>query len=255
MGNSHSLIAAVTIVTVIGGGFALTIAAIANAQMMGPMASMFCNAVRAGIATGPQMGICGLLGQNQLGQQSTISNGATAGGTGFPCLPQFGCTGTNAGTTGIIPGVNSGLGTTGATTVPGTTAPTNDCTSGQALLNGNCITLTLPVANAGSNQSVNFGAMVTLDGTGSYATIPDTTITGYSWKQTAGTFIPLSGANTPRPSFISPVTKATLTFSLIVQDSLAQVSKPSTVTITVNPNINANGAIGGKTIQPPPLLR
>lgn len=112
----------------------------------------------------------------------------------------------------------------------------------------------MPVANAGSNQSVNFGTIVTLDGAGSYATVPDTIITGYLWTQTAGTFMPLSGANTPTLSFIAPVTKGTLTFSLIVQDSLAQVSKPNTVTVTVNPNINASGTIGGRTAQPRLLM-
>lgn len=50
MGNPHSLMATILI---IGAGFLPTIAGIANAQMMGPTTSMFCNAVRTGIATGP----------------------------------------------------------------------------------------------------------------------------------------------------------------------------------------------------------
>jgi hypothetical protein len=65
---------------------------------------MFCNAVRAGVATGPQASICGLFAQNQLGQSTTLANGATVGGTGFPCLPQFSC-----GTTTTT--ITNGLGT------------------------------------------------------------------------------------------------------------------------------------------------
>jgi K319-like protein len=260
MGNSHSLIAPVAIITVIGGGFLPNTVAITNAQMMGPMASMFCKALSAGVATGPQASICGGFGQSAnllQNQQAANSASGSSSSSSFPCLPQFGCTGNAGGITGIIPGGNSGLGATGPTIVPGTTTTTpstSDCTSGQALLNGNCVILTSPVANAGPNQSVNFGATVTLDGTGSYATVPDTTITSYLWTQTAGTFVPLSGANTPTPSFIAPFTKGPLMFSLIVQDSLAQVSKPSTIIITVNPNINANGTMGERAAQPP-LLR
>src|SRR5918911_342042 len=242
MDNAHSIIAAILI---IGAGFLPpTVTTIANAQMMGPMASMFCNAVRAGVATGPQAGICGLFAQDQLGQ-STLANGATAGGTGFPCLPEFGC-----GTT-----TTNGLGTANSICASGFTfdpasglcVPTSTTTNGICgvnfiLQNGVCVPIsqrqpTPPTANAGPDQTVTNGSTVTLNGAGSTATTLGSTITGYSWTQTAGPAVSLSGANTVTPTFIAPAvtTKTVLIFSLTVTDSNGQVSSPSITQVTVNP--------------------
>jgi hypothetical protein len=93
-----------------------------------------------------------------------------------------------------------------------------------------------PVANAGPDQIVNGGALVTLDGSGS--TDPDTfpqkpgTLT-YSWVQTAGTAVALNGANTAQPTFTAPNENVTLTFELTVTDD-GNRSSTDSVNITVN---------------------
>jgi hypothetical protein len=78
-----------------------------------------------------------------------------------------------------------------------------------------------PTANAGIDQSVAAGATVQLDGTGS--TDGDGTIVSYSWAQTAGDAVILTGASTSTPSFTAPSTNAqqTLTFELTVTDNEA----------------------------------
>ena len=59
-----------------------------------------------------------------------------------------------------------------------------------------------PTANAGQDQTVNEGDTVTLDGSGS--TDSDGTIDSYSWTQTAGPSVTLSGADSATPSFTAP---------------------------------------------------
>lgn len=74
-----------------------------------------------------------------------------------------------------------------------------------------------PVAYAGTDQDVNAGATVTLDGTGSSDS--DGTIVGYSWTQTgSGTRVTLTGASTANPTFTAPNITETLTFELTVTD-------------------------------------
>ena len=58
-----------------------------------------------------------------------------------------------------------------------------------------------PVADAGDDQTVEGGASVTLDGSGSSADGNDLTFT---WTQTAGTDVTLSNADTVSPSFTAP---------------------------------------------------
>jgi hypothetical protein len=66
-------------------------------------------------------------------------------------------------------------------------------------------------AFAGADATVQQGQQVTLDGSGSTGDIAS-----YSWHQTAGTAVTLTGANTAKPSFTVPSTPGTLTFSLTV---------------------------------------
>jgi subtilisin-like proprotein convertase family protein len=87
-----------------------------------------------------------------------------------------------------------------------------------------------PVADAGDDQEVNAGDTVTLDGTGS--TDPDDDELSYSWVQTAGPAVTLTGANTAQPTFTAPTGPATLTFELTVGDG--ELTDTDTVTITVN---------------------
>jgi len=88
-----------------------------------------------------------------------------------------------------------------------------------------------PTANAGADQTVDSGAAVSLDGTGS--TDPDGTIASYAWVQTAGPAVTLTGANTATPSFTAPTGPATLTFQLTVTDNNGATGTDS-VTVNVN---------------------
>src|SRR6185436_2800608 len=101
---------------------------------------------------------------------------------------------------------------------------------------------TVPVANAGPNQSVTAGASVTLNGSASSDS--DGTIASYTWSQTAGTSVTLSSTTTAQPAFTapSPTATTTLTFSLRVTDNRGGVSAPATVNITVNPAGGPNAA-------------
>jgi hypothetical protein len=70
----------------------------------------------------------------------------------------------------------------------------------------------------------------------------------YTWTQTAGTAVTLSGAGTANPTFTAPsVTADTpLTFSLTVTDGASPASAPSTVTITVTPLAAGNVLVQGR---------
>ena len=77
-----------------------------------------------------------------------------------------------------------------------------------------------PVADAGADQTVNEGDIVTLDGSNS--TDPDGSIAAYLWVQTAGKTVSLSNPTTAQPTFTSPdagVQGETLTFNLTVTDN------------------------------------
>tara|TARA_Y100001973_G_scaffold10348_1_gene14069 strand:+ start:1206 stop:4286 length:3081 start_codon:yes stop_codon:yes gene_type:complete len=75
-----------------------------------------------------------------------------------------------------------------------------------------------PTAHAGPDQSVAAGVTVQLGGTGS--TDSDGSIVSYSWNQTTGSTVTLTGGNTATPSFIAPSTDTaqTITFELTVTD-------------------------------------
>jgi pimeloyl-ACP methyl ester carboxylesterase len=87
-----------------------------------------------------------------------------------------------------------------------------------------------PVANAGTNQTVAEGTLVTLDGRGS--TDADNDALTYRWTTPNG--IMLSSISSSRPTFIAPeVRKDTIyTFSLIVNDG-SENSQASQVLISV----------------------
>jgi hypothetical protein len=106
-------------------------------------------------------------------------------------------------------------------------------------VNGNAV----PLANAGSAQTVAAVANVTLNGTASND--PDGSISGYAWTQTGGAAVVLNGAASAQPTFAAPaVTSAsTLTFSLVVTDNRGAASTASTVTITVSPSAMVSGIV------------
>lgn len=91
-----------------------------------------------------------------------------------------------------------------------------------------------PIANAGPDQSVRMGAIVTLDGTGSFDREGESL--AYSWTQTSGPEVTLNGTTSVQPTFTSPGVRdnTTLTFSLEVNNG-RQGSDADTVSIIVMP--------------------
>jgi K319L-like, PKD domain/Calx-beta domain len=114
--------------------------------------------------------------------------------------------------------------------------------TGVGTINDNDVANVPPTAAAGADQTVDSGATVNLDGTGSTDT--DGTIVSYAWLQTAGPSVTLTGADTATPSFTAPTGPATLTFQLTVTDNDGATGTDS-VTISVNPPpmIDASGQV------------
>ncbi|MDY6844150.1 MAG: CFI-box-CTERM domain-containing protein [Thermodesulfobacteriota bacterium] len=93
-----------------------------------------------------------------------------------------------------------------------------------------------PVANAGNDQEVDEGVVVTLNGSDSID--PDGTIVSYLWTQVDGVPVTLSNTTTIAPTFVTPPvdsTGATLTFELTVQDN-GGLRTTDDVSVTVNDN-------------------
>jgi hypothetical protein len=88
-----------------------------------------------------------------------------------------------------------------------------------------------PVSRAGSDQTVNLGTTVVLDGSAS--TDPDNgpSPLTFAWTQTGGLAITFTGADTAAPSF-TPVQPGDYTFSLVVNDG-QDSSAPDSVTVKV----------------------
>lgn len=111
----------------------------------------------------------------------------------------------------------------------------------------------VPVADAGANQSLTVAAstIITLDGSGS--TDGDNDALTYRWTQTAGTAVTLSDATAVQPTFsYLPSAVETLTFQLIVNDgqvdSVADTVDieltPGVTTATLNPVSYRDGVTG-----------
>ncbi|MFL5891864.1 MAG: PKD domain-containing protein, partial [Solirubrobacterales bacterium] len=95
-----------------------------------------------------------------------------------------------------------------------------------------------PTASAGSDQTVNEGSTVHLDGSGSAGA------TSYSWTQLSGPTVTLSGATTASPSFTAPNGPATMTFRLSATNAAG--SNTDDIQITVN-NVPPSVALSGPT--------
>jgi REJ domain len=91
----------------------------------------------------------------------------------------------------------------------------------------------IPVAHAGADQTVDEITLVTLNGTGSFD--PDLDTLHFTWTQTVGPLVSLTGANTASPTFTAPsvgVGGTTFTFRLVMSDGQAN-SAADTVNIHV----------------------
>ena len=96
-----------------------------------------------------------------------------------------------------------------------------------------------PVADAGSDQNVSEGAVVSLDGNNS-SDFEGQTLS-YQWTQTAGTTVTLENNTTATPHFTAPTgltADENLIFSLVVNDG-ALDSAADTVQITVKKDSSA----------------
>ncbi len=112
----------------------------------------------------------------------------------------------------------------------------------------------IPVAAAGADRIVPSNVTVELDGRASFD--PGGGELTYSWRQIEGPAVALSGANTARPTFTSPVVtdSVTLAFELFVQNP-GGYNAVDTVTITValGATMQHNLAVrivGGGTVIP-----
>jgi serine protease len=115
---------------------------------------------------------------------------------------------------------------------------------------------TPPTANAGTDQAVDPGTVVTLSGSVSSANSP-AAIVSYAWTRTAGPSVTLNNANTVSPSFTIPIGTAAgtaYTFQLTVTDD-GGLTGTSTVNVTVNnaapimPTIGNKSVITGRTLN------
>ncbi|MFH1147987.1 MAG: PKD domain-containing protein [Pseudomonadota bacterium] len=110
---------------------------------------------------------------------------------------------------------------------------------------------TPPVANAGSDNTVDEGSPVCLDGSGS--SDPEGHTVTYSWRQIGEPAVSLNAPNSATPTFTAPAVNSggeTLTFELVVSDG-ELVGEPDTVNITVKNLNNVPSADAGadQTVQ------
>ena len=91
-----------------------------------------------------------------------------------------------------------------------------------------------PTANAGSNQFVIENSIVTLSGSGVDS---DGSIASFSWAQTTGDLVLLSGQSSATPTFVSPIvpTITTLSFELTVTDDDGELASDF-VDVVISPN-------------------
>ncbi len=104
----------------------------------------------------------------------------------------------------------------------------------------------VPTADAGPDQAVDGGTLVTLDGTASSDL--DNDVLTYDWTQLSGPSVNLSDSTASKPAFTAPVPKDTLVFSLVVDDGRGGTSAPATVTITINNHVPVADAGPNQTV-------
>jgi hypothetical protein len=90
-----------------------------------------------------------------------------------------------------------------------------------------------PTASAGPDRSGQVGTAVVLDGSASDDPDDGPLPLSFSWTQTAGPSVTLSGASAPQASF-TPAVSGTYAFRLVVSDGLAQAEDSVTVTVAAS---------------------
>lgn len=121
------------------------------------------------------------------------------------------------------------------------------CEGGVAALRGevryNYVPTGIPVSHAGTDQSVNSGGTVVLDGRSSS---DDSGVTTYRWRQVSGPAVTLLNPNAALTQFIAPGVSAVtpLTFQLLAADA-GDLTAVDTVVVNVSPAPAADGAGGG----------
>ncbi|MFN3244080.1 MAG: PKD domain-containing protein [Planctomycetota bacterium] len=101
-----------------------------------------------------------------------------------------------------------------------------------------------PTADAGTDQIVDEGDVVTLTGLGS--TDPEGQSLTYTWTQVSGPTVTLDDANAAQPTFTAPegISNTSVGFELTVSDG-TNVSSVDTVTVTVNADNDAPSSHAG----------
>ena len=97
-----------------------------------------------------------------------------------------------------------------------------------------------PTANAGDSQMVPSSASVSLEGS---ATDTDGSIVSYSWAQSSGETVALTGADTASPTFTAPATSGLLEFTLTVTDDRGDTATDSVSIEVSDSEVTISGAI------------
>lgn len=165
----------------------------------------------------------------------TVNYTATAAGSNIVYHWSFGDGATGAGATPNHTYSSGGLYTVIVTATNGAGSATATALIGVGYLP--------PTAEAGAAQNAAVGAAVTLDGSGSSDPGNNTPLL-YRWTQIGGPTVVLSNPAAAQPIFSAPATPATLTFRLMVTNTVGLSSTPDDTTVTV-----LDIPVGGLTVN------